>query len=169
MVTLLRQALRMRPDRIVVGEVRGAEVRELLSALNTGHEGGAGTIHANAASDVVARIEALGALAGMSLPAVHAQVLSALAVVVQVRRHGRERTVESIGVVLGDPGGRPRVVPVLHRVRGEGGNLAGSEGSEGSGGGGSGGSAEGDPAGWLALRRAARERLVALVGAEVVP
>ena len=169
MVTLLRQALRMRPDRIVVGEVRGAEVRELLSALNTGHEGGAGTIHANAASDVVARIEALGALAGMSLPAVHAQVLSALAVVVQVRRHGRERTVESIGVVLGDPGGRPRVVPVLHRVRHEGGNLAGSEGSEGSGGGGSGGSAEGDPAGWLALRRAARERLVALVGAEVVP
>ena len=102
----------------------------------------------------------------MSLPAVHAQVLSALAVVVQVRRHGRERTVESIGVVLGDPGGRPRVVPVLHRVRHEGGNLAGSEGS---GGGGSGGSAEGDPAGWLALRRAARERLVALVGAEVVP
>ena len=70
---------------------------------------------------------------------------------------------------MGDPGGRPRVVPVLHRVRGEGGNLAGSEGSEGSGGGGSGGSAEGDPAGWLALRQAARERLMALVGAEVVP
>ena len=58
---LVRQALRMRPDRIVVGEVRGAEVVDLLAALNTGHEGGAGTVHANTAADVPARLEALAA------------------------------------------------------------------------------------------------------------
>ena len=63
---LLREALRMRPDRLVLGECRGAEVRELLSALNTGHDGGAGTLHANSLADVPARLEALGALAGMS-------------------------------------------------------------------------------------------------------
>lgn len=145
MVTLLRQALRMRPDRIVVGEVRGAEVRELLAALNTGHEGGAGTIHANAATDVGARVEALGALAGMSLPAVHAQVRSALAVVVAMRRQGRARVVESIGVVMGGAGQRPEVVPVLDRGR------------------------EGSALGDGADRRAARERLSALVGADVLP
>jgi pilus assembly protein CpaF len=65
LTTLVRQSLRMRPDRIVVGEVRGAEVRELLAALNTGHEGGCGTVHANAPEDVIARFEALGALAGL--------------------------------------------------------------------------------------------------------
>ena len=65
MVDLVRQALRMRPDRLVVGEVRGAEVRELLAALNTGHDGGCGTLHANRAEEVPARFEALGALAGM--------------------------------------------------------------------------------------------------------
>lgn len=145
MVTLLRQALRMRPDRIVVGEVRGAEVRELLAALNTGHEGGAGTIHANAAADVGPRVEALGALAGMSLPAVHAQVRSALAVVVAMRRQGRARVVESIGVVMGGAGQRPEVVPVLDRGR------------------------EGSALGDGADRRAARERLSALVGADVLP
>ena len=57
--TLVRQALRMRPDRLVVGEVRGAEVVDLLAALNTGHGGGCGTLHANSAADVPARIEAL--------------------------------------------------------------------------------------------------------------
>jgi len=116
MQTLLRQALRMRPDRIVVGEVRGAEVRELLAALNTGHEGGAGTIHANTAPDVVARIEALGALAGLSMPAVHAQLVSALSVVLHVRRLDRCRVVDSVGVVLGVPGRRPEVVPALWRA-----------------------------------------------------
>lgn len=65
--TLVRQSLRMRPDRLVVGEVRGAEVRELLTALNTGHEGGCGTVHANAASDVPARFEALGRWRGCPL------------------------------------------------------------------------------------------------------
>jgi pilus assembly protein CpaF len=65
---LVREALRMRPDRLVVGECRGEEVRELLSALNTGHDGGAGTLHANGLHDVPARLEALGALAGLDDP-----------------------------------------------------------------------------------------------------
>jgi pilus assembly protein CpaF len=97
MVHLVRQALRMRPDRLVVGEVRGAEVRDLLLALNTGHEGGCGTLHANRAEDVPSRIEALGALAGMSREAVRAQVASALEVVVHLRRVGGRRVVDSIG------------------------------------------------------------------------
>ncbi|MEJ7757856.1 MAG: TadA family conjugal transfer-associated ATPase [Nocardioidaceae bacterium] len=62
---LVRQALRMRPDRLIVGEVRGAEVVDLLAALNTGHEGGCGTVHANSTTDVPARIEALGVAAGL--------------------------------------------------------------------------------------------------------
>lgn len=86
LTTLVRQSLRMRPDRVVVGEVRGAEVRELLTALNTGHEGGAGTLHANAARDVVSRFEALGALGEMSPVAVHAQLASAIQVVLHVHR-----------------------------------------------------------------------------------
>lgn len=97
MVDLVRQALRMRPDRLVVGEVRGAEVRDLLLALNTGHEGGCGTLHANRAEDVPSRLEALGALAGMSRDAVRAQVASALEVVVHLRRVGGRRVVDSIG------------------------------------------------------------------------
>lgn len=65
LAVLVREALRMRPDRLVVGEVRGPEVRDLLAALNTGHEGGAGTVHANGPAEVPARLEALGSLAGM--------------------------------------------------------------------------------------------------------
>ena len=74
--TLVRQALRMRPDRLVVGEVRGAEVVELLAALNTGHEGGCGTIHANSARDVPARVEALALAAGLGREAAHSQFLA---------------------------------------------------------------------------------------------
>lgn len=96
MVDLVRQALRMRPDRLVVGEVRGAEVRDLLLALNTGHEGGCGTLHANAPEDVPARFEALGALAGMSRDAVRTQLVSAVEMVVHLRRVGGRREVESI-------------------------------------------------------------------------
>lgn len=99
MEELVRQALRMRPDRVVVGEVRGAEVRELLMALNTGHEGGCGTLHANAAADVPARLEALGALAGMSPEATRSQVRSALDVVVHLRRDGGVRRVSEIVAV----------------------------------------------------------------------
>lgn len=99
LTTLVRQALRMRPDRVVVGEVRGAEVRELLSALNTGHEGGCGTLHANSPADVLARFEALGALAGMSPSAVRSQLASAVRVVVHVHREAAGRRLAEIGVI----------------------------------------------------------------------
>jgi pilus assembly protein CpaF len=92
---LVRQALRMRPDRLVVGEVRGAEVVDLLAALNTGHEGGCGTLHANSPADVPARLEALGAAAGLRRAAVHAQAVAALDAVVHLvrQRDGRRRIV----------------------------------------------------------------------------
>jgi len=90
---LVRESLRMRPDRIVVGECRGEEVRELLTALNTGHDGGAGTLHASGLADVPARLEALGALAGMDDHAVARQVSSAIAWVLHLERgaDGRRR------------------------------------------------------------------------------
>ena len=118
---LVRQALRMRPDRLVVGECRGGEIVDLLGALNTGHEGGAGTLHANAAADVPARLEALGMLGGLPRSALHAQVLAALQVVLHVRRSGPGRTLESISVLL--PTGDQRlatVVPAWRRDRGAG-------------------------------------------------
>lgn len=114
MATLVRQALRMRPDRIAVGEVRGAEVRDLLAALNTGHDGGAGTVHANAAKDVVSRFEALGALAGMAPEATRTQLRSAVQVVVHLRRLREARVVDSIGVLLAS--GAVEVRPALVRT-----------------------------------------------------
>ena len=83
---LVRQALRMRPDRLVVGEVRGAEVVDLLAAMNTGHEGGFATIHANSAADVPARLEALGQAAGLDRAAVHSQLIAGVDVVIHLRR-----------------------------------------------------------------------------------
>jgi pilus assembly protein CpaF len=83
---LVREALRMRPDRLVVGECRGEEVRELLSALNTGHDGGAGTLHANSLADVPARLEALGALSGLDDRALARQVASAIGCVLHIDR-----------------------------------------------------------------------------------
>jgi pilus assembly protein CpaF len=84
--TLVRQALRMRPDRLVVGEVRGGEVVDLLAALNTGHEGGCGTLHANSALDVPARVEALALAAGLGRAAAHSQLASAVDVVLHLGR-----------------------------------------------------------------------------------
>ena len=96
---LVRQALRMRPDRLVVGEVRGAEVTDLLAALNTGHDGGCGTLHANRPAEVPARLEALGVAAGLGRAAVHSQAAAALAVVVHLRRFPEGRRVDEIGVL----------------------------------------------------------------------
>ncbi|WP_250002236.1 TadA family conjugal transfer-associated ATPase [Actinoplanes sp. M2I2] len=118
---LVRQALRMRPDRLVVGECRGAEVVDLLGALNTGHDGGAGTLHANTPADVPARLEALGMLGGLPRAALHAQVVAALQVVLQVRRTDRGRVLESVSVLL--PSGEARlatVVPAWRRLHGAG-------------------------------------------------
>ena len=106
MSDLLRQALRMRPDRIVVGEIRGAEVVELLAALNTGHDGGAGTVHANRLADVPARLEALAALGGLDPDALHAQLAAAVDMVLVVGRHpDGHRILRQIGVLRrGDDG-----------------------------------------------------------------
>ncbi|MFD4754459.1 TadA family conjugal transfer-associated ATPase [Streptomyces sp. NPDC058426] len=111
---LVRQALRMRPDRLVVGEVRGAEVVHLLAALNTGHEGGCCTVHANTASDVPARLEALGTAAGLDRAALHSQVAAALSVVLHLARDsaGRRRIAE-IRVIARDPAGLVTTVPAL--------------------------------------------------------
>jgi pilus assembly protein CpaF len=111
---LVRQALRMRPDRLVVGEVRGAEVADLLAALNTGHEGGCGTVHANSAADVPARLEALGAVAGLGRDALHSQVASALhAVVHLVRDSDGRRRVAELRVVDRRPDGIAVMVPAV--------------------------------------------------------
>jgi len=104
---LVREALRMRPDRLVVGECRGDEVRELLSALNTGHDGGAGTVHANSLADLPARLEALGALADLDDHAVARQVASAIGLVLHVERSADgTRRLAGIGRPVVDPSGR---------------------------------------------------------------
>lgn len=100
MRTLVRQALRMRPDRLVVGEVRGAEVVDLLAAMNTGHEGGCGTVHANSAAAVPDRLAALALAAGMTLAGVQAQIVAGLDVVLHVARDPEgQRLLTQIGVV----------------------------------------------------------------------
>ncbi|RLZ03847.1 secretion system protein E [Kocuria tytonicola] len=132
---LVRQALRMRPDWLVVGECRGAEVRELLTALNTGHSG-AGTVHANSARAVPARLAALGSLAGLGREAVDLQAASALDVVAHVSRTPAGRRLDSVctlhlddgvlttrpalTVTSGQPGkgpGWPRLAALLSRGR----------------------------------------------------
>jgi len=95
---LVRQSLRMRPDRIVVGEVRGMEILDLLSALNTGHEGGCGTIHANSAHDVPARVQALGLTAGIPSDAINALLISGLDLVIHLSRPDGIRQLETVAV-----------------------------------------------------------------------
>ncbi|MDQ3156936.1 MAG: TadA family conjugal transfer-associated ATPase [Actinomycetota bacterium] len=111
---LVRQALRMRPDRLIVGEVRGAEVVDLLAALNTGHEGGCGTLHANSAADVPARLEALGVAAGLPRDAVHSQLASALDVVVHLGRDATgRRMLRQLAVLERGIGAFVEAVPAL--------------------------------------------------------
>lgn len=112
---LVRQALRMRPDRLIVGECRGAEVRELLTALNTGHTGGGGTVHANTPEAVPARMVALGALAGLSPQAVGLQLRTAVDTVLHVERTAAGRRLQSIGIMTDGESG-PKVLPALENL-----------------------------------------------------
>ena len=101
---LVRQSLRMRPDRLVVGEVRGAEICDLLTAMNTGHEGGCGTVHANSTADIPARLEALASLGGLPRPALHAQLAAALDAVIHVARDDSGlRRVTEISIFVREP------------------------------------------------------------------
>ncbi|GAA4522344.1 TadA family conjugal transfer-associated ATPase [Brachybacterium paraconglomeratum] len=116
LTALVHQSLRMRPDRVVLGECRGGEVRELLQALNTGHEGGCGTVHANTAADVPARLEALGALGGLDRGALAAQVASALEVVVHLARRDGVRVLEEVALLHRGEDGMLRTSTAL-RIR----------------------------------------------------
>jgi pilus assembly protein CpaF len=96
---LVRNSLRMRPDRIVVGEVRGAEALDMLQALNTGHDGSLSTVHANSPRDALARVETMVMMAGYELPlrAIRQQVASAVDLLVQIERlHDGTRRVVAI-------------------------------------------------------------------------
>jgi pilus assembly protein CpaF len=100
---LVRAALRMRPDRVVVGEVRGGEALDMLQALNTGHDGSLSTVHANSPVDVLSRLETLVLMAGVGLPlrAVQSQIGAAVDAVLHVARHaGGARRVEAVAEVL---------------------------------------------------------------------
>ena len=110
---LVREALRMRPDRLVVGEVRGREIRDLLAALNTGHDGGAGTLHANGLDDVPARLEALGALADLSVEALARQAVSAIDAVFHLERRDGRRSLADIGHLVVGADGRLGARPGL--------------------------------------------------------
>jgi pilus assembly protein CpaF len=122
---LVRQALRMRPDRLIVGEVRGAEVCDLLAALNTGHEGGAGTVHANSTREVPARLEALAALGGMTPAALHSQLAAAVQVVLHVvRAASGGRRLSAVAVLGRSEGGGVVAHPVWEYGRGWGAGRA---------------------------------------------
>jgi pilus assembly protein CpaF len=101
---LLINSLRMRPDRIIIGEVRGEEAFDMLQAMNTGHEGSMATIHANTCRDALARLESMVAMANLSLPekAVRQQIASAVAIVVQISRMSDgSRRVTNIAEITG--------------------------------------------------------------------
>jgi pilus assembly protein CpaF len=85
---LVRNALRMRPDRIIVGEVRGAEVLDMLQAMNTGHDGSMTTVHANTPRDALTRLEHMVGMTGIEIPlkALRSQIASALNIIIQVSR-----------------------------------------------------------------------------------
>jgi len=107
---LVINSLRMRPDRIIVGEVRGGEALDMLQAMNTGHDGGLCTVHANSPRDALARLETMVLMAGFDLPsrAIREQMVSALDLVVHVRRYeDGVRRIESVAEVVGLEGDTP--------------------------------------------------------------
>jgi len=109
-------SLRMRPDRIIVGEIRSAEALDMLQALNTGHDGGMTTVHANSPRDALSRVETMVLMAGLDLPsrAIREQMVSALHLVVHIRRYeDGVRRVESIAEVLGLEGNTPQMQDIF--------------------------------------------------------
>ncbi|MCS6838965.1 MAG: CpaF family protein [Bdellovibrionaceae bacterium] len=129
---LLKSALRLRPDRIIVGEVRSSEALELIQAMNTGHKGSMGTVHANTPEDAIVRLEALasGGDTKLSEKALRYQVASAVELIVQISRlSDGSRKVTSISEVVGfDEKGAYNVVPIYHiprLIRGTDGRLHG--------------------------------------------
>ncbi len=126
---LVRNALRMRPDRIIVGEVRGGEALDMLQAMNTGHDGSLSTAHANSCRHLLWRLETMAMMSDVELPAAHIrnQVASAIDVVVQLARlRDGHRVVWEIAAVEGTHRGEPVVSP-LFRYRGRDGNEGGFE------------------------------------------
>jgi pilus assembly protein CpaF len=116
---LVKQALRMRPDRIVVGEVRGGEVVDLLAALNTGHDGGGCTVHANNPAEVPARLEALAAVGGLDRPALHSQLAAAVQVLLHVSRdRGGQRRLTEIAMLRRGSDGLVSALTAWHADRG---------------------------------------------------
>ncbi len=111
--TLIRNALRMRPSRLVLGECRGNEAWELLQAMNTGHRGSACTLHANSPIEALRRLETLVLMAGMAAPhlAVREWISGAVGIVVQVERVGSERKITAMLEILGMEGERYRIHP----------------------------------------------------------
>jgi pilus assembly protein CpaF len=108
---LVRNSLRMRPDRIVVGECRGGEALDMLQAMNTGHEGSMSTVHANSPYDALSRLETMVLMAGTDLPsrAIQKQVASAIDLIVQAERlRGGARKIVSIAEITGLENGEPR-------------------------------------------------------------
>lgn len=129
---LLKSALRLRPDRIIVGEVRSSEALELINAMNTGHKGSMGTVHANSPEDAIIRLEALaaGGDGGISEKALVSQVASAIEVIVQISRYSDgSRKIGAISEVRGvGPDGKYNVVPIFEiqkLVRQQDGKLLG--------------------------------------------
>lgn len=112
---LIRQALRMRPDRLIVGECRGAEVADFLTAMNTGHRGAIGTLHANSAADVPARLHAMAALAGLDPATATLQIRSAVDVVMHLARdeHGNRHPAEIVLLDRHSEDTPLQLVPVL--------------------------------------------------------
>ncbi|HVF08567.1 MAG TPA: ATPase, T2SS/T4P/T4SS family, partial [Actinomycetota bacterium] len=113
---LVRNALRMRPDRIIVGEVRGGEALDMLQAMNTGHEGSLSTAHANSARHLLWRLETMAMMSDVDLPAAHIrnQVAAAIDIVVHLARlRGGRRVVWEIAAVEGTRRGEPVVTPVF--------------------------------------------------------
>lgn len=122
---LVRQSLRMRPDRIVVGEVRGGEVVDLLAAFNTGHDGGAGTVHANSPAEVPARLEALAALGGLDRAALHSQLAAAVRIILHVGRDASGvRRLTEIAVLAREASGLVAARTAWHVDRGPGEAMA---------------------------------------------